>query len=292
MGDLVQLYIYDLSGGMARSLSQMLLGRQIEAIYHTSIVVGGMEHYFGGGINVARAGSTPFGQPMEVLDLGRTEITEELRAELLAELSERFTPEAYSLFHNNCNNFSHELAQLLCGRGIPEHITGLPAEVLSTPFGQMIKPMLANLEQQLRGMQQQAFRPHAAELAAAAAPPSGSASSDAASRQPAAEGPIMRAAEVEIDAAIAGGMMQEAQHEQQQAAGPHPGAAPGAAAGPDQAAKLAVHAAKLAVELAVQAEYERLMATGEVEEHEAQALALEAVAVQQSLLEQQPQQAE
>ncbi|EFN54733.1 hypothetical protein CHLNCDRAFT_13697, partial [Chlorella variabilis] len=148
---LVQLYIYDLSGGMARSLSQMLLGRQIEAIYHTSIVVGGMEHYFGGGINVARAGSTPFGQPMEVLDLGRTEITEELRAELLAELSERFTPEAYSLFHNNCNNFSHELAQLLCGRGIPEHITGLPAEVLSTPFGQMIKPMLANLEQQLRG---------------------------------------------------------------------------------------------------------------------------------------------
>jgi len=32
--------------------------------------------------------------------------------------------ESYSLFSNNCNNFSDELAQLLCGRGIPEHITG------------------------------------------------------------------------------------------------------------------------------------------------------------------------
>lgn len=50
--------------------ARALLVWQIEAIYHTSIVVGGMEHYFGGGINVARAGSTPFGQPMEVLDLG------------------------------------------------------------------------------------------------------------------------------------------------------------------------------------------------------------------------------
>ncbi len=32
--------------------------------------------------------------------------------------------ESYSLFSNNCNNFSDELAQLLCGRSIPEHITG------------------------------------------------------------------------------------------------------------------------------------------------------------------------
>lgn len=40
--------------------------RQIEAIYHTSIVVAGSEFYFGGGINVARAGHTPFGRPVQV----------------------------------------------------------------------------------------------------------------------------------------------------------------------------------------------------------------------------------
>lgn len=47
-GELVQLYIYDLSNGMARTFSQMLLGRQIDAIFHTSIAIGGWEHYFGG----------------------------------------------------------------------------------------------------------------------------------------------------------------------------------------------------------------------------------------------------
>ena len=39
---------------------------QIEAVYHTSIVVAGSEYYFGGGINVARAGHTPFGRPIQV----------------------------------------------------------------------------------------------------------------------------------------------------------------------------------------------------------------------------------
>lgn len=43
---------------------------QLEAIYHTSIVVAGVEHFFGGGINVAAAGTTPFGRPIQVLDLG------------------------------------------------------------------------------------------------------------------------------------------------------------------------------------------------------------------------------
>jgi hypothetical protein len=51
-----------------------------------------------------------------------------VRSELLADLSERYTPEAYSLFHNNCNTFSNELAELLCGRGVPAHITGAKRE--------------------------------------------------------------------------------------------------------------------------------------------------------------------
>jgi hypothetical protein len=42
-----------------------------------------------------------------------------------------------TLHADNCNNFSDELASLLCGRGIPSHITALPSEVLRTPFGQV-----------------------------------------------------------------------------------------------------------------------------------------------------------
>jgi hypothetical protein len=43
---------------------------QIDAIYHTSIVVGGVEHFYGGGIQEAVPGHTPYGQPIQLLDLG------------------------------------------------------------------------------------------------------------------------------------------------------------------------------------------------------------------------------
>ncbi len=47
MAQQVELYVYDLTGGMAKAMSPMLLGTTIEAIYHTSIVVAGTEHFFG-----------------------------------------------------------------------------------------------------------------------------------------------------------------------------------------------------------------------------------------------------
>lgn len=46
----VDLYLYDISNGMAKTLSTFLLGNYIEAIYHSAIVVHGVEFFFGGGI--------------------------------------------------------------------------------------------------------------------------------------------------------------------------------------------------------------------------------------------------
>lgn len=43
----VQLYIYDLTQGMSAMMSQMLLGRHIEGIWHTAIVVFGKEFFYG-----------------------------------------------------------------------------------------------------------------------------------------------------------------------------------------------------------------------------------------------------
>ena len=49
------------------------------------------------------------------------------------------------MFHHNCNNFSHETAKFLVGRGIPQHIVDLPGEILATPMGQMLAPMLQQM---------------------------------------------------------------------------------------------------------------------------------------------------
>ena len=41
----VQLYVYDLSKGIARQMSRAFLGIQIDAVYHTSLVFGGIEYF-------------------------------------------------------------------------------------------------------------------------------------------------------------------------------------------------------------------------------------------------------
>ena len=65
---------------------------------------------------------------------------------------------ADSLLHNNCNNFSDELVQFLVGRGIPPHITGLPAEVMATPFGRSMLPMIQALEARVTSADQRQVR--------------------------------------------------------------------------------------------------------------------------------------
>ena len=47
-------------------MSPMLLGKQIDGIWHTSVVIGGVEHFFGCGLQRATPGTTPFGQPLQV----------------------------------------------------------------------------------------------------------------------------------------------------------------------------------------------------------------------------------
>ncbi|GFF38374.1 desumoylating isopeptidase 1 [Aspergillus udagawae] len=149
----VELYVYDLSKGLARMYSLALTGTYIDAIYHTSIVLNGVEYYFGQGIQTSVPGSTHHGQPMEKLLLGKTELPVDVVEEYIQSLTSIYTPESYDLFLHNCNNFTQDLAMFLVGKSIPEHIQNLPQTFLSTPFGQMMKPQI---EQALRGVTQAA----------------------------------------------------------------------------------------------------------------------------------------
>ncbi|KAJ3158355.1 hypothetical protein HDU86_002820 [Geranomyces michiganensis] len=141
----VQLYVYDLSQGMARIMSRQLTGRHFDAIYHTAVVVYGTEYYFGQGIMESRPGQTHHGVPLEVIPMGNTEIPREVFLEYLQELKKVWTADKYHLLDNNCNTFSNELCNFLVGKDIPPHITGLPAEFLNTPFGQSLRPMLEGM---------------------------------------------------------------------------------------------------------------------------------------------------
>lgn len=146
----VTLNVYDLSQGLARQLSTSFLGKAIEGIWHTGIVVYGNEYFFGGGIQHLPAGSTPYGTPLKVVELGVTHVPKDVFEMYLQEINPRYLPETYSLLTHNCNNFSNEVAQFLVGATIPDYILQLPNEVMSSPMGSLFLPMIQNLETTLK----------------------------------------------------------------------------------------------------------------------------------------------
>lgn len=130
----VYVYIYDLSKGLASQLSVLFIGKQLEGIWHTSIVCHGREWYFGSnGVEDCFPKSTLLGEPNRIEHLGRTEVDSKELVEMINQLKySQFRLGTYDLFHHNCNNFSNELAQFLVGRTIPSYILDLPKEVLNT----------------------------------------------------------------------------------------------------------------------------------------------------------------
>ncbi|POM71330.1 Peptidase [Phytophthora palmivora] len=149
----VTLHVYDLSHGMAQQLSPALLGKTIDGVWHTGVLVFGKEYFFGGGgiqamapeLVVQRYGM----QPLRTLPLGETSLSQQQFEQFLRENSARFTDATYDLLRHNCNNFSDEVAKFLVGSGIPQYILDLPNEALNSPFGAMLRPMLENMNNQM-----------------------------------------------------------------------------------------------------------------------------------------------
>ena len=78
------------------------MGTQIDAVYHTALVFGGVEYYFGRGIQTSYPGATHHGKPMEVLRMGRTELPVEVILEYLESLHAIYTAEvSLSLLASN-----------------------------------------------------------------------------------------------------------------------------------------------------------------------------------------------
>ena len=138
------------SDGLAAALSQQLLGKQIEGVWHTSVCCFGKEYWFGHGIQVGIPTHTTFGTPKEIKIMGETHVDEALFEQFLVEVHPRYNVGTYGLLEHNCNNFSDEVCEFLVGKNIPEHIVKLPNEVMDTPFGASIRPMLTMMEQRMR----------------------------------------------------------------------------------------------------------------------------------------------
>ncbi|XP_034939352.1 uncharacterized protein [Chelonus insularis] len=147
MGTKVELYVYDLTKGAAAIMSQMLIGRHLEGIWHTAIVAYGREYFFGpSGIQSIRPGGTVLSEPQKIEKLGETFLPYSVFLEYINGLgTSKFAPGTYHLLRLNCNNFSDEVSNFLVGCGIPKYILDLPEEILKTPVGQALAPLIENL---------------------------------------------------------------------------------------------------------------------------------------------------
>lgn len=154
----VRLAIYDLSQGMARSLSAQFLGPDyaIDIIPHTGVLVYGQEYFFGNSTADGIAAEHPDVfratrgiYPIRIESLGRTNVSQQAFETWCVEQNQqKYRGTNYDLLRNNCNNFSNDAALqgLALPRGVPQWILDIPQRFLSSPMGQIVRPMLDNMQ--------------------------------------------------------------------------------------------------------------------------------------------------
>ncbi len=112
---------------------------------HTGIGVYGKEYFFGAGIHSVPIGRSPFGKPLEVLELGYTHVPKDVFQEFLQGIASRYSMLNYDLLNRNCNNFADEAAKFLVGSGIPDHILRQADTAFDTvPLGDVMCELLTS----------------------------------------------------------------------------------------------------------------------------------------------------
>lgn len=145
-----KVYVYDLSHGLAAIYAPLILGINIDAIYHTSVVVYDKEHYINQGISTSTPGTTKYGTPIEILDMGETFVTPDIFEDFLDELRNhedlKYNSVKYDLFDNNCNHFTDVLLDFLVGKNLEDRILKLPQQVLNSPNGHILRQMIGSYQ--------------------------------------------------------------------------------------------------------------------------------------------------
>lgn len=143
----VKLYMYDLSNGIAKTLSPMLgswLNREeLDGVWHSGVVVFGQEYFFNGDLVHVSPGETMWGSPTKVVTIGHTTCSQNaLHQFVVDKLRNVFNKSSYDALHNNCNHFADRVCMYLCHRHIPDHILQQPDKLAKLPALRLLRPLL------------------------------------------------------------------------------------------------------------------------------------------------------
>ena len=144
----VLLLQYDLTNGMATKIYKFMTGKDLEAVWHTSLVVYGNEYFFGGGICVGEPRNTPYGKPIKESVFGKTSKTEEEFNKYPDSMRDVYSAENYHLLERNCNHFTDAICKFLCDKPLPDEILNQHKQLSDTAFGKYINQRLEIISKQ------------------------------------------------------------------------------------------------------------------------------------------------
>lgn len=101
---------------------------------HTSLVLFGMEVFYGQGISIiSPPGTTHHGTPQKRLPMGSTFLDRETFLEYIEGLKEVYAADKYHLLDFNCNSFTNDVLGFLNGGTIPDDIRSASSIIVPLP---------------------------------------------------------------------------------------------------------------------------------------------------------------
>jgi len=122
------VHIYDLSGRVGSALGHAY--KPVGGLYHTSIEFNGKEYYYSRGIIRATAFNTPFGEPIQTIDIGHVPQTEQQLHKYLRDIQNDFLAEQYNPLTHNCNTFTDHMLNALDKPPLPPDIRGNTQQII------------------------------------------------------------------------------------------------------------------------------------------------------------------
>ncbi|GAA5987254.1 hypothetical protein JCM11641_003382 [Rhodosporidiobolus odoratus] len=141
----IELWVYDMSQGLASVYGPALLGQPVEGVWHTSLVLYGMEISYGHGISATTPGTTHHGTPTKRFSVGTTHLPKSTLLTHLSHLGSTYTPSSYHLLTHNCTTFTSSLLHYLNGQTLPPSLLNHATELASTPFGKSVRPIVEEM---------------------------------------------------------------------------------------------------------------------------------------------------
>jgi len=134
-------------------MSQLLLGQQLEGIWHSGLVAFGLEYFYAGGIVSMPPEKVEAEYDLKVnreIMLGTTTVDMSTFHQFLKDNEGKFTADKYDIIHWNCNHFTNECSKFLLAKEIDGYILHQHEVVAKLPMGGMILNLIRSSQQMMQ----------------------------------------------------------------------------------------------------------------------------------------------